>query len=87
MLVPLKRGGKTGLLGGAGVSPNMVTVFGQMNEPPGSRFRVGHAALTMVEYFRDDEHRSESASRLSAIQRAEKVLTRSYSILSLASKC
>jgi F-type H+-transporting ATPase subunit beta len=28
-----------------------------MNEPPGSRFRVGHAALTMAEYFRDDEHR------------------------------
>jgi len=25
--------------------------------PPGSRFRVGHAALTMAEYFRDDEHR------------------------------
>ena len=32
-------------------------VFGQMNEPPGARFRVGHAALTMAEYFRDDEHR------------------------------
>jgi F-type H+-transporting ATPase subunit beta len=32
-------------------------VFGQMNEPPGSRFRVGHTALTMAEYFRDDEHR------------------------------
>jgi F-type H+-transporting ATPase subunit beta len=29
-------------------------VFGQMNEPPGARFRVGHAALTMAEYFRDD---------------------------------
>jgi F-type H+-transporting ATPase subunit beta len=28
-----------------------------MNEPPGARFRVGHAALTMAEYFRDDEHR------------------------------
>src|SRR5512137_1892639 len=38
----------------AGVLPNMVMVFGQMNEPPGSRFRVGHAALTMAEYFRDD---------------------------------
>jgi F-type H+/Na+-transporting ATPase subunit beta len=35
----------------------MVMVFGQMNEPPGSRFRVGHVALTMAEYFRDDEHR------------------------------
>ncbi len=41
----------------AGVLPNTVMVFGQMNEPPGSRFRVGHAALTMAEYFRDDEHR------------------------------
>ncbi len=41
----------------AGVLSNMVMVFGQMNEPPGSRFRVGHAALTMAEYFRDDEHR------------------------------
>jgi F-type H+-transporting ATPase subunit beta len=102
MLVPLERGGKAGLFGGAGVGktvlltemihnmighqegvsifcgigercregeelyrdmkaagvlPNMVMVFGQMNEPPGSRFRVGHAALTMAEYFRDDEHR------------------------------
>jgi F-type H+-transporting ATPase subunit beta len=35
----------------------MVMVYGQMNEPPGSRFRVGLAALTMAEYFRDDEHR------------------------------
>ncbi|MDZ4729581.1 MAG: F0F1 ATP synthase subunit beta [Xanthomonadales bacterium] len=40
----------------AGVLPNMVMVFGQMNEPPGSRFRVGHAALTMAEYFRDEAH-------------------------------
>src|SRR6266540_1422498 len=101
VLVPLERGGKAGLFGGAGVGKtvlltemihnmvgrhhgvsifcgigercregeelyrqmvdanvltNMVMVFGQMNEPPGSRFRVGHAALTMAEYFRDDEH-------------------------------
>src|SRR5664279_2579521 len=41
----------------ADVLPNMVMMFGQMNEPPVSRFRVGHAALTMAEYFRDDEHR------------------------------
>jgi F-type H+-transporting ATPase subunit beta len=41
----------------AGVLPDMVMVFGQMNEPPGARFRVGHAALTMAEYFRDDERR------------------------------
>ncbi len=102
ILMPLERGGKAGLLGGAGVGktvlltemihnmvghqegvsifcgigercregeelygemkaagvlPHMVMVFGQMNEPPGSRFRVGQAALTMAEYFRDDEHR------------------------------
>jgi F-type H+-transporting ATPase subunit beta len=102
VLVPLERGGKAGLFGGAGVGktvlltemihnmigheegvsifcgigercregeelyremrdagvlPNMVMIFGQMNEPPGSRFRVGHAALTMAEYFRDDEQR------------------------------
>ncbi|OKH40050.1 F0F1 ATP synthase subunit beta [[Phormidium ambiguum] IAM M-71] len=99
VLAPLERGGKAGLLGGAGVGKtvliaemihNMVTqhggvsifcgigercreaeelyremeetgvlqntvmVFGQMNEPPGARFRVGHAALTMAEYFRDN---------------------------------
>jgi F-type H+-transporting ATPase subunit beta len=41
----------------AGVLPNMVMLFGQMNEPPGSRFRVGYAALTMAEYFRDVERR------------------------------
>lgn len=102
VLMPLERGGKAGLFGGAGVGktvlltemihnmvgrhkgvsifcgigercregeelyrdmkeagvlPNMVMVFGQMNEPPGNRFRVGHSALTMAEYFRDTEHR------------------------------
>lgn len=38
----------------AGVLGSTVLVFGQMHEPPGARFRVGHAALTMAEYFRDD---------------------------------
>ena len=102
VLMPLERGGKAGLFGGAGVGKtvlltemihnlvkqqegvsifcgigercregeelyrdmtaadvlaNMVMVFGQMNEPPGARFRVVHAALTMAEYFRDDERR------------------------------
>ena len=102
VLVPLERGGKAGLFGGAGVGKtvlltemihnmlghqkgvsifcgigercregeelysdmkaagvlkDMVMVYGQMNEPPGSRFRVGDVALTMAEYFRDDEHR------------------------------
>lgn len=41
----------------AGVLPDTVLVFGQMGEPPGARFRVPHTALTMAEYFRDDEHR------------------------------
>jgi F-type H+-transporting ATPase subunit beta len=99
VLAPLERGGKAGLLGGAGVGKTVlimeliqnmagryegisifcgigercregeelyreikdvgvlekaVMVFGQMNEQPGSRFRVGHTALTMAEYFRDD---------------------------------
>ena len=102
VLVPLERGGKAGLFGGAGVGktvlltevihnmighqqgvsifcgigercregeelyremkesgvlPNMVMILSQMNDPPCSRFRVGNAALTMAEYFRDDEHR------------------------------
>ncbi len=42
-------------MGSAGVRDNTVMVFGQMNEPPGARFRVGHAAMTMAESFRDDE--------------------------------
>jgi F-type H+-transporting ATPase subunit beta len=102
VLLPLERGGKAGLFGGAGVGktvlltemihnmighqqgisifcgigercregeelyeamklagvlPNMVMLFAQMNEPPGARFRIGLAALTMAEYFRDDAHR------------------------------
>jgi F-type H+-transporting ATPase subunit beta len=38
----------------AGVLDNATLIFSQMNEQPGARFRVGHAALTMAEYFRDD---------------------------------
>ena len=38
----------------AGVADHTVLVFGQMNEPPGARFRVGHTALTMAEWFRDE---------------------------------
>jgi len=102
VLIPLERGGKAGLFGGAGVGKtvlltemihnmighhegmsifcgigercregeelyrdmkeagvlqNMVMLFGQMNELPGARFRIGQTALTMAEYFRDDEHR------------------------------
>lgn len=39
----------------AKVLENAVLIFAQMNEPPGARFRVGHASLTMAEYFRDEE--------------------------------
>lgn len=39
----------------AGVLEKTVLIFAQMNEPPGARFRVGHAALTMAEYLRDTE--------------------------------
>lgn len=44
-------------IGQAGVLAHTLMVFGQMNEPPGARFRVGHSALAMAEYFRDTEHR------------------------------
>ena len=40
----------------AGVMDKMVMVFGQMNEPPGVRLRVGLTGLTMAEYFRDVEN-------------------------------
>jgi F-type H+-transporting ATPase subunit beta len=102
VLIPLERGGKGGMFGGAGVGKtvlltemihnmlghqkgvsifcgigercregeelyagmkeadvlkDMVMMYGQMNEPPGNRLRVAAGALTMAEYFRDDEHR------------------------------
>jgi F-type H+-transporting ATPase subunit beta len=101
LLAPLERGGKAGLLGGAGVGKTVlvmelihnmvgrhhgislfcgigersreaeelyrdiraagvldstVMILAQMNEPPGARLRVGHAALTIAEYFRDEQH-------------------------------
>ena len=37
----------------SGVIKNVALVYGQMNEPPGARMRVGLSALTMAEYFRD----------------------------------
>ncbi|MGC9399793.1 MAG: F0F1 ATP synthase subunit beta [Anaerolineae bacterium] len=100
LLAPFVRGGKVGLLGGAGVGKTLlimemirhtsaehegisvfagvgertregndlylemqeagvlkdaVLVFGEMNEPPGARFRAPFTALTMAEYFRDEE--------------------------------
>ena len=41
----------------SGVLAKTAFVFGQMNEPPGARLRVGLTALTMAEYFRDEEGR------------------------------
>ncbi len=41
----------------SGVIDNTVLVFGQMNEPPGARFRVALSALTMAEYFRDKQNK------------------------------
>ena len=38
----------------AGVLDKLAMVFGQMNEPPGARFRVALAALSIAEYFRDE---------------------------------
>ncbi|MCR4325124.1 MAG: F0F1 ATP synthase subunit beta [Candidatus Curtissbacteria bacterium] len=40
----------------AGVLDKLAMVFGQMNEPPGARFRVALAALSIAEYFRDEKH-------------------------------
>ena len=41
----------------SGVIEKTVMVFGQMNEPPGARLRVGLSGLTQAEYFRDEEGR------------------------------
>ena len=102
LIAPIRRGGKVGIFGGAGVGKTVIIqeliaslarehggfsvfagvgertregndlyhemigakvidktamVFGQMNEPPGARQRVGLTALTMAEYFRDEEGR------------------------------
>ena len=40
----------------SGVLARTALVFGQMNEPPGARWRAGLAALTIAEYFRDEQH-------------------------------
>ena len=40
----------------AGVLDKLAMVFGQMNEPPGARFRVALAALSIAEYFRDEKN-------------------------------
>jgi F-type H+-transporting ATPase subunit beta len=101
LLAPFVRGGKVGLLGGAGVGKTLlimemirhtsavhkgvsvfagvgertregndlylqmknagvlndaILVFGEMNEPPGARFRAVFTALTMAEHYRDEKH-------------------------------
>ncbi|MDO4845135.1 MAG: F0F1 ATP synthase subunit beta [Oscillospiraceae bacterium] len=40
----------------SGVLSKTALVYGQMNEPPGARMRVGLSGLTMAEYFRDEKH-------------------------------
>jgi F-type H+/Na+-transporting ATPase subunit beta len=42
----------------SGVIDQSVLVYGQMNEPPGARWRVGLTALTIAEYFRDTKHQN-----------------------------
>ena len=43
---------------GSGVLPRTVLVYGQMNEPPGARWRVPLTALTVAEYFRDERQQN-----------------------------
>jgi F-type H+-transporting ATPase subunit beta len=45
-------------MAGSGVLARTVLVYGQMNEPPGARWRVALTALTIAEYFRDQQHRN-----------------------------
>jgi len=40
----------------AGILPQVALIYGQMNEPPGARLRVGLSGLTVAEYFRDSEN-------------------------------
>ena len=42
----------------SGVLERTVLVYGQMNEPPGARWRVPLTALTIAEYFRDERHQN-----------------------------
>lgn len=42
----------------SGVLPHTVLVYGQMNEPPGARWRVPLTALSIAEYFRDEQHKN-----------------------------
>jgi F-type H+-transporting ATPase subunit beta len=53
----------------SGVIAKTCMVFGQMNEPPGARLRVGLSGLTMAEYFRDEEHQGDGCHRRLVISR------------------
>ncbi|MCL1883360.1 MAG: F0F1 ATP synthase subunit beta [Defluviitaleaceae bacterium] len=48
--------GESQLKDGSSVRSKTALVFGQMNEPPGARMRVGFSGLTLAEYFRDVSH-------------------------------
>ena len=50
----------------SGVIEKTTMVFGQMNEPPGARMRVGLAGLTMAEYFRDKGAKADEAEAAGA---------------------
>jgi F-type H+-transporting ATPase subunit beta len=50
------------LADGTTVLDKAALIFGQMNEPPGARARVGLSALTVAEYFRDEEGKESSSS-------------------------
>lgn len=45
-------------MSGSGVLARTSLVYGQMNEPPGARWRVPMTALTIAEYFRDEQHKN-----------------------------
>ncbi len=47
-----------GEMRGSGVLDNTVLVYGQMNEPPGARWRVPMSALSIAEHFRDEQQRN-----------------------------
>ncbi len=46
---------KSGVINPGGAGSKAALVYGQMNEPPGARARVGLSGLTVAEYFRDEE--------------------------------
>ena len=46
----------------ANILDKVALIYGQMNEPPGARLRVGLTGLTVAEYFRDEERRTSSSA-------------------------